>query len=175
MFELHEPEFTLNEACEMLNTQTHNIRCWENELGIKVKRNELNQRTYTKDNIDKFRLVIQLKKEGINQKIIKKILLSTEVLKQTMQETAASKDLTVIDNKYFPIVNELKEQLLMEINIDINNIFDIREQNFQKLIDKLNNRIDHLEQERTRKTDELIFEWRKKSKQKSFLNRLLHK
>lgn len=69
-----EVYFLITDAAKKVNVENHVLRYWEEELGIRIKRNELGHRYYTKEDVEKFIRIKQLKDEGIQLKAIRKIL-----------------------------------------------------------------------------------------------------
>ena len=66
--------YMISDAATMVNVETHVLRYWEEELELKVPRNELGHRYYTRDNIKEFQRIKSLKDQGYQLKAIKKIL-----------------------------------------------------------------------------------------------------
>ena len=58
----------------MLNVESHVLRYWEEELEIKIPRNEMGHRYYTEGNIESLRKVRDLKKQGYSLKAIKNMV-----------------------------------------------------------------------------------------------------
>lgn len=69
-----EVYYLITDAAKKVNVENHVLRYWEEELGIRIKRNEIGHRYYTKEDVEKFIRIKQLKDEGIQLKAIRKIL-----------------------------------------------------------------------------------------------------
>lgn len=69
-----EVYYLITDAAKKVNVENHVLRYWEEELGIRIKRNELGHRYYTKEDVEKFIRIKQLKDEGIQLKAIRRIL-----------------------------------------------------------------------------------------------------
>ena len=54
--------------------ESHVLRYWEDELELTIPRNEMGHRYYTKENIDEFLRIKELKEQGYQLKAIKMIL-----------------------------------------------------------------------------------------------------
>ena len=63
-----EVRFMISEAAKQVNVESHVLRYWEEELEIKIPRNEMGHRYYTEDNIESLRKVRDLKKQGLQPK-----------------------------------------------------------------------------------------------------------
>ena len=59
-----EKRYIISDASKMLNVESHVLRYWEEELEIKIPRNEMGHRYYTEGNIESLRKVRDLKKQG---------------------------------------------------------------------------------------------------------------
>ena len=71
---MSEKIFTISEAAKELQLETHVLRYWEEELNIKVPRNDMGHRIYTTREMDLFRTILKLKQEGFQLRAIKLIL-----------------------------------------------------------------------------------------------------
>ena len=67
-----EKRYIISDASKMLNVESHVLRYWEEELEIKIPRNEMGHRYYTEGNIESLRKVRDLKKQGYSLKAMKK-------------------------------------------------------------------------------------------------------
>lgn len=172
MVDVYKSELTISEVAEILKVQIHNIRHWENELKLEIKRNELNQRVYTKEDIDTFRWVIELKKEGLNLKAIKTVLNKAKMINEGMQEVAASKEVAVVNSNYGEAISNFKEDILRHISVEIENAFDAREYKLQRQIESLKEKIEYIADDRNNKLDSFISEWREKNKKKNLLKKI---
>ncbi len=66
--------FFISEAAKEVKVENHVLRYWEEELNLPVKRNEQGHRYYTKDDIERFIYIKQLKEEGLQLKAIRSLL-----------------------------------------------------------------------------------------------------
>lgn len=66
--------YTITEAARMLKVEAHVLRYWEEELGIKIKRNELGHRYYEEKDIALFERIQELKHKGKSLKSIKEAI-----------------------------------------------------------------------------------------------------
>ena len=64
----------ISEAAKAVEVETHVLRYWEEELELPIKRNELGHRYYTKEDVERFRRIKNLKERGFQLKAIKEIL-----------------------------------------------------------------------------------------------------
>ena len=58
-------------AANAVAVESHVLRYWEDELELSVPRNEMGHRYYTKENIEQFRQIKELKEKGYQLKAIK--------------------------------------------------------------------------------------------------------
>ncbi len=66
--------YFISEAAKEVKVENHVLRYWEEELNLPVKRNEQGHRYYTKEDIERFIYIKQLKEEGLQLKAIRTIL-----------------------------------------------------------------------------------------------------
>ena len=71
--------YLITDAAKQIKVENHVLRYWEEELDIKIKRNELGHRYYTEEDIEKFRKIKKLKEEGIQLKAIRRILHTSKL------------------------------------------------------------------------------------------------
>lgn len=64
----------ISDAAKEVRVESHVLRYWEEELHIPIKRNDLGHRYYTKDDIECFKQIKNMKERGLQLKAIKMIL-----------------------------------------------------------------------------------------------------
>lgn len=64
----------ISEAAKEVKVESHVLRYWEEELHLPIKRNELGHRYYTEDDVERFKLIRDMKERGLQLKAIKMIL-----------------------------------------------------------------------------------------------------
>lgn len=69
-----ETMYFISEAAKEVKVENHVLRYWEEELNLPVKRNEQGHRYYTKEDIERFIYIKQLKEEGLQLKAIRNLL-----------------------------------------------------------------------------------------------------
>ncbi len=74
--------YMISDAATAVNVETHVLRYWEEELELSVPRNEMGHRYYTKENINEFLKIKELKEQGYQLKEIKNILHGGELPKE---------------------------------------------------------------------------------------------
>lgn len=83
---MEKVRYIISDAAQMIDVESHVLRYWEEELELKVPRNELGHRYYTKENIEQFQKIKELKEKGYQLKAIKMLLQGEEPL--SLPETA---------------------------------------------------------------------------------------
>lgn len=71
---MDKQRYIISDAAAAVNVESHVLRYWEDELELTVPRNEMGHRYYTKENIEQFMLIKELKEQGYQLKAIKMIL-----------------------------------------------------------------------------------------------------
>ncbi|NLK21771.1 MAG: MerR family transcriptional regulator [Epulopiscium sp.] len=69
--------YTISEAAEILELETHVLRYWEEELNLDIPRNEMGHRYYTEKEIKTFERIKALKDKGLQLRAIKMSLSNT--------------------------------------------------------------------------------------------------
>ena len=61
---MEKVRYMISDAANIVNVESHVLRYWEDELELNVPRNELGHRYYTKENIQEFQRIKELKEQG---------------------------------------------------------------------------------------------------------------
>lgn len=64
----------ISDAASLVNVEAHVLRYWEEELELDIPRNEMGHRYYTKENIQQFLKIKELKEQGYQLKAIKMVV-----------------------------------------------------------------------------------------------------
>lgn len=167
MIEMSEKEYSIGEAASILHEEIHNLRYWQKELGLPDRRNDMNQRIYTQTDINTFKFVKELRNnENLSLKAIKKILKNAEIVK--VEAAAASDAVVPANNNYTAVVSKIREELAVEISRAV----ERGNKELKCEIDDLKEKLYYLEEERNRKLDAVIGEWREKSRKRSLMEKL---
>lgn len=63
---MEKVRYMISDAANIVNVESHVLRYWEDELELNVPRNELGHRYYTKENIQEFQRIKELKEQGLS-------------------------------------------------------------------------------------------------------------
>ena len=66
--------YMISDAAGLVNVEAHVLRYWEEELQLNIPRNEMGHRYYTKENIQQFLKIKELKEQGYQLKAIKMVI-----------------------------------------------------------------------------------------------------
>ena len=66
--------YMISDAASLVNVEAHVLRYWEEELELTIPRNEMGHRYYTKENIQQFLKIKELKEQGYQLKAIKMVV-----------------------------------------------------------------------------------------------------
>lgn len=69
-----QARYLISDAAKQVEVESHVLRYWEEELGIPIKRNELGHRYYTKEDVECFKEIKNLKEQGLQLKAIRMVL-----------------------------------------------------------------------------------------------------
>lgn len=75
---VEEERYLISDAARIVEVEAHVLRYWEEELELSIGRTELGHRYYTRENIETFQKVKDLKEKGLQLKAIKTILKGLE-------------------------------------------------------------------------------------------------
>ncbi len=88
--------YFISEAAKEVKVENHVLRYWEEELNLPVRRNEQGHRYYTKEDIERFIYIKELKEEGLQLKAIRSLLEKQGVVdakvSKVMQERVGEKN-----------------------------------------------------------------------------------
>lgn len=91
-----EVRFMISEAAKQVRVESHVLRYWEEELGLKIGRTEMGHRYYTRDDIQLFCCIKKLKDEGMLLKDLKPLIPELEKTRSKLksaEKTAEKKDM----------------------------------------------------------------------------------
>lgn len=71
---MEKVRYMISDAAAMAGVESHVLRYWEEELDLTIPRNEMGHRYYTRENIQEFQKIKQLKEQGYQLKAIRFIL-----------------------------------------------------------------------------------------------------
>lgn len=66
--------YYISEVSKLVQVEPHVLRYWEDELSLSIRRNEMGHRSYTKEDIERFRQIKLLKEQGLQLKAIRMVL-----------------------------------------------------------------------------------------------------
>lgn len=69
-----ETRYTVRQAAEIIGVKAYVLRYWEEELELRIQRNELGHRYYTGYDIQLYMNIKELKKRGLQLRAIKELL-----------------------------------------------------------------------------------------------------
>lgn len=71
---MDEKRYMISETSKQLEVEPHVLRYWEEELDMKIKRNEMGHRYYTEEDIRVLKDIRDMKNQGFQLKAIKQVL-----------------------------------------------------------------------------------------------------
>lgn len=125
---MEETIYSVSQAVKLLETQSHVLRYWEEELALPIKRNEMGHRYYTRWDIQVFLSIKELKKRGYSLKEIGELTpffypgqisereKSGEKKKQTEAAAGRAQTTERLPSEFMDIISRLVEQRLKEQN-----------------------------------------------------------
>jgi len=130
-----EKTYSIAEVAKLLNRAENTIRKYEEDYNLHIKRDEMDRRAYTEDDLEMLRLICTMKNQGANIHTIRKVLnRNPEALayKEKNIESANVRDLngaelmqlfkaavvevaTNLQEQHEKSINELKEHFDMQM------------------------------------------------------------
>ena len=119
--------YSVSQAVKLLETQSHVLRYWEDELALPIKRNEMGHRYYTRWDIQVFLSIKELKKRGYSLKEIGELTpffypnqapgkKGPVAKKKKTEDTGQKQDKDRIPPEFMDIISRLVVQRLKEQN-----------------------------------------------------------
>lgn len=96
---MDKQRYIISDAAAIVNVESHVLRYWEDELELVIPRNEMGHRYYTKENIDQFMQIKELKEQGYQLKAIKMILHNEDPKQLEMENVPSQYQMTLQQNK----------------------------------------------------------------------------
>ena len=81
--------YMISDAASIVDVETHVLRYWEEELELDIPRNEMGHRYYTKENINQFQKIKELKALGYQLRTIKSLIHETDNYESNITEPSA--------------------------------------------------------------------------------------
>ena len=130
---MEEQRYLISDAARIVEVEAHVLRYWEEELELSIGRTELGHRYYTRENIEVFQKVKDLKEKGLQLKAIKTILRGLEKYQSLHQkETEEAKDDQVSDHTT-PESKEEQKETREEQKENENHELQVVQENTEKL------------------------------------------
>jgi DNA-binding transcriptional MerR regulator len=103
---LDKLRYMISDAAGLVNVEAHVLRYWEEELELEIPRNEMGHRYYTKENIQQFLKIKELKEQGYQLKAIKMVIHNGKNPEEAAALTTATVSERSIANRPSSSVNE---------------------------------------------------------------------
>lgn len=153
---MEKVRYMISDAANIVNVESHVLRYWEDELELNIPRNEMGHRYYTKENIQEFQRIKELKEQGYQLKAIRMIVHNgpveglvaltpespqsildntdkmaqfTELMTQIVGAAIAANNQELSQN----ISEEVGKQVLKEMNYLMREREELEEERFRKL------------------------------------------
>ena len=112
-------EYSIGKMCNLLEIENFNLRYIEKTVGLKIKRNNAGERTYSSKDIELFKFIFELKDKGLNYKAIKKVLeQQEEIVVDNVDED--NEGLIIPDEKLQKFMSLIKDTIDKSIENRVN-------------------------------------------------------
>lgn len=146
--------YTITEAASILNVHAHTLRYWEEELQLKIPRNELGHRVYYDEQVELFRCIKDLKEQGYQLNAIRMQVSSgrgEELRQSSLEQISAAKSEKM--EKFQEMMNLIVKAAIIENREEIGRQIT---SNIIKEMNYLAREYDEQQEMRYKKLDEAI-------------------
>lgn len=160
---MDERFYKIGEVSEMLGIEQHTLRYLENNLKLRIKRDERSDRIYSESDIETLKLVLKLKEKGLNTTAIKLALENAEETEETGMATRSNNNTDLVElGAVARKIVEQNEELLQQ------------NKNLEKRMEKLEQKVEHRNEEREKKVQDFLDLWKaeQEGKNKSWFSKL---
>ncbi|HHW68260.1 helix-turn-helix domain-containing protein [Defluviitalea raffinosedens] len=148
---MEEKRYSISEASEMLNLETHVLRYWEEELNLEIPRNEMGHRYYTDQEIRIFENIKHFKEQGLQLRAIKAAISSMDENEDYALKLSHGNevDITNPNDEKVKQFQMMMKNLFKEALVEHNHILrkEIKEELKQDLKEEMLTQIKFLEKE----------------------------
>ena len=189
---MEKVRYMISDAASIVNVESHVLRYWEEELELVIPRNEMGHRYYTKENIDDFMKIKELKEKGYQLKAIRMIIHNGNKDYQFLEEELEQSQVlykgplmmahredekSILDNtdrmaQFTELMTEIVGKAIAANNEQLSKC--VSEEVGEQVIKEMNYLMrerEEAEEERFRKLDEAIRENLKKPKKKGIFKK----
>ncbi len=101
---MEKVRYMISDAAALAGVETHVLRYWEEELDLTIPRNEMGHRYYTRENIQEFQKIKELKEKGYQLKAIRMILhnKNPEAAGISLPDSVATDPLPTCNREHHP-------------------------------------------------------------------------
>ncbi|KSV58445.1 MerR family transcriptional regulator [Acetivibrio ethanolgignens] len=174
---MNEVRYMISDAAKLLDVEAHALRYWEEELDLKIPRNEMGHRYYREKEIKMLEKIKDLKDKGYQLRAIKMEIEEMETKGEKVRPLALVKkegkeleadhgigDLSPAEKmqQFREIMGEIIEQAIRNNNDELcQNVGEVVSSQVLKEMDYLARDKDEKDEERFRRLDEVIREIQK--------------
>lgn len=106
--------YLISEAAKEVQVESHVLRYWEEELKLPISRNELGHRYYTRENIEQFKRIKDMKEKGLQLKAIKVIMKREQEKPELTVSGAPVKQMQISTEEKLKRLQGLLESVMRE-------------------------------------------------------------
>ena len=163
--------YMISEAAKQVGAEPHALRYWEDELSLTIGRTEMGHRYYTKEDIQLFRCIKELKEQGMLLKDLKELIPDMINAREQMKLKRTPLEPAPEALPPTDVAPETEEEALLRKLLAENN--EILSETILKGMDMLLQLQEQQEEERYRKLDFVIRQQQlaRKNSSLSFMNR----
>jgi len=121
--------YSINDLAQKLGISISTIRKYEQDYRLNIMRNESNNRVYTEADIEVFKKILELKSEGANIHLIRKILAKEDIASEVPE---------IIEENNFNLysIDLFQQQLIKHIDDVMTKKINLLKEEFDIVLDK---------------------------------------
>ena len=132
---MEKVRYTISDAAQMMDVESHALRYWEEELDMRIKRNDMGHRYYDEQDIRILKKIKELKDRGIQLKAIHELVQKMyDILENGVPVETASKE---VETDFTSELVNTVTQITEEPGEDQERIVDFKLVQFQSMMTKI--------------------------------------
>lgn len=180
---MEEKVYTIGDVCEILNIEPHTLRYTEKALGLSIERDAFLNRVYRQNDIDNIKVILELKKQGLNSSAIKKVMEQQAEIIEVAMDTARH-DIVIQDENINKLINTLTDKISTNVEKALssrlegltNQVEELKSQNEELRRQLLGQQYSNLKEQEQhfRELDAKLEAWRQGQNNKGFFKRFFN-
>lgn len=129
--------YSISELATRLNMSTSTLKNYEEKFDLKIERNDRGHRRYTESDEKLFKLIIRIKNQGATLDVIKKILISKNIIQDKELKIKTTAEIKSESSNHLDI--EIKKEIKNNVKLENENkreIINYNDLSLNKVVEK---------------------------------------